>query len=255
MKKTKLLPALILAAALGSSVAAETSCPSQYLVCNSDQGSVLSNGSTYDNVFTAAPTETDVITGEVQFFNKVLTSRSFLLFDIGNLEVGDITTDTIVLSLFDVKYKSFGTGLEDFTIAVYDIDNTDFSDLEDPAGFTNRVDVFEDLGSSIKLGSTDIYPTANIGSFDLFEIELDSASLIDAVEANKDTFGLGLSLESKSGSNISAEFLIGSSAVPSSGINKVPEVSATGALAAFGSLFAMMVFLWERRRVAHRSAA
>lgn len=29
----------------------------------------------------------------------------------------------------------------------------------------------------------------------------------------------------------------------------VPEVSATGALAAFGSLLAMMAFLWERRRL------
>ena len=33
-------------------------------------------------------------------------------------------------------------------------------------------------------------------------------------------------------------------------VTSVPEISTTGALAAFGSLLTMMAFLWERRRVA-----
>ncbi|WP_162797938.1 hypothetical protein [Sulfitobacter sp. JL08] len=42
----------------------------------------------------------------------------------------------------------------------------------------------------------------------------------------------------------------GTAYIYSSAVVSVPEVSATGALAAFGSLLAMMAFLWERRRLA-----
>ncbi|MEM6891430.1 MAG: hypothetical protein AAF636_25380 [Pseudomonadota bacterium] len=158
--------------------------------------------------------------------------------DAGTAYVYDLTQSSGQQLIYTLSNPS-GTGFDYFGSSVDVAGNTAVVgaplDSNPTAGFTTA---FAGTVYAYDLTSGALVQTLNNPEPFLFDGFGNSV----AISENEDFYLIGASASNDGNWNSGSAYLY------SSGIRSVPEVSATGALAAFASLFAMMAFLWERRR-------
>ncbi|AXI55029.1 hypothetical protein C1J05_11470 [Sulfitobacter sp. JL08] len=241
-----------------------TDCPNPdlysgdyFLTCNEFQGSVKETTQAENVTYLEG---TDTITGLDNSQPGFTISNSYFLYDL--TEFGGSLIDENL----NIEVTFFATGMLDSStggpsayedLAFYDVTQASIDFLLGASSTTTLTQVFSDLETMGAGGSS--FGTKRINDSDLqgeaiptFSIVLSDAALTDLNLAignpELDYWGLGAHLTSTNGRSVQISSLSITDA-PTSGLRAVPEVSATGALAAFGSLLAMMAFLWERRRV------
>ena len=238
-----LLAAILTVAFTAPTTAQE--CPAEYALCNFDQGNIEESGvlGGANSTLTGVVLDLDILGQPI-----VIDYNSFFLYDASVFDA-TFVAESASISFFATGNYISSASTE--TIVLYDMDDTTIDFVSG-----NLVDPFDPVSAHLDLQTGDQYGSYEIatpdatGSIAPFTISLNSAGIDDlnAAIASQSTFGVGAHLPSAAGS---FEFVNVAINIPGSGVTlqSVPEVSATGALAAVGSLLAMMAFLWERRRV------
>lgn len=240
-KKTVFASVLACAASVGPASFAEVSCSGEpgFVVCNDVQGSVNSSGgsSTSLGATVVGPASTPLNYGFVEY--------DFSSEDLEPLTAADFEPFA-ALTLIDTDFNWTELEGDKIQVSLYEYNPTggtpDFSTLQSAVS----------SGTLLGTASFDTggVPTSSANDVD-FGIRFNSVGL-GILKNNADTntdMGIAVAITSPNGGEVFSMQVASTTLNPASGIKAVPEVSATGALAALGSLLAMMALLWERRRV------
>ena len=155
-------------------------------------------------------------------------------------------SDDLIDSLSDPNSGTFEFSAADLATLDFSVDGSSINFLAPTANLDSRV-VVSDAGVAFNLRFDPGDPYfGSLGStsnsvFEIFAGDGPYASDFDDLTT--------LSSFSATSATISGNFADAAQVTSLSVITAVPEVSATGSVAAFGSLLALMAFFWERRRL------